>query len=207
MTDLSKIRTLYDNSIGEYGIDPRSVGWTKAGSQELRFKKLMEVVDNKNETITLNELGCGYGELYKYCLQEGFHVARYSGYDISDKMLKAARHHLGNSKKVELLNQPVLTSKADYSVTSGIFNVKFDHSDAEWKNYILKTLRNLYEYSEKGFSFNLLTKYVDYEEEHLFYADPGEFFHYCKENFSRKVSLFHDYDLFEWTMLIRKDSR
>lgn len=204
MTDLSKVKKLYDKSIVEHGIDPRSVGWTKAGTQELRFKKLMEVVDNRKNPFSLNELGCGYGELYNYCLREGFPVARYSGYDISEKMLEAAKKHLGNSHKIELFNNPVLKSKADYSVTSGIFNVRFDQTRVEWKNYVLKTLHNLYEFSGKGFSFNLLTKYVDYEEDHLFYADPNEFFDYCKRKFSKKVNLLHDYDLFEWTMIVEK---
>jgi len=206
MTDLSKIKELYDKSFDEYGIDPRSVGWTKAGSQDLRFKKLMEVVDNRATPFTLNELGCGYGELYNYCLREGFCVDRYYGYDISVKMLEAAREHLGNSDKIELFNSPILKTKADYTVTSGIFNVRFDCPEDEWKNHVIETLHNLYDFSEKGFAFNLLTKYADYEEHHLYYGDPCDWFDYCKRNFSKQVSLLHDYPLWEWTMIVRKEN-
>ena len=204
MMDLSKVKELYDSHLEEYGIDPRSVGWTKAGSQELRFEKLMQVVQDKTVPFTVNELGCGYGELFNYCKRNGFSVSFYFGYDISEKMLEASRKYLGKTEKIELYNNAHIQTKATYSVTSGIFNVKFDYSEIEWKKHILKTLHNLYDYSEKGFSFNLLTKYVDYKVDHLFYGDPNEFFDYCKMNLSKKVNLIHDYDLFEWTIIVKK---
>lgn len=54
--------------------------------------------------------------------------------------------------------------------------------------------------SVKGFSFNLLSTYADWKENHLFYGDPTYFFDYCKRNFSKKVFLLHDYPLYEWTI-------
>ena len=36
-------------------------------------------------------------------------------------------------------------------------------------------------------------------------ADPAFFFDWCKRNFSRHVSLLHDYGLYEFTLLTRKD--
>ena len=53
-------------------------------------------------------------------------------------------------------------------------------------------------------AFNLLTNYVDYKDEDLYYADPTYYFEYCKNQFSKNVSLLHDYDLFEWTIIIKK---
>ena len=202
--DLSQVKELYDRNLEEYGIDPRSVGWTKPGSQELRFEKLLQVVQDKTEPFTLNELGCGYGEIYKYCLNEGFSVSQYFGYDISEKMIEAAQGYLGKSEQIKLFHNSSIQRKADYSVTSGIFNVNFVQSEADWKKYIIETLHNLYEFSEKGFSFNLLSKYVDYKIDHLYYGDPCEFFEYCKRNLSKKVNLIHDYDLFEWTIIVKK---
>jgi hypothetical protein len=38
---------------------------------------------------------------------------------------------------------------------------------------------------------------------HLFYADPCEFFDLCKRRYSRNVALAHDYDLYEFTLLVR----
>jgi len=60
--------------------------------------------------------------------------------------------------------------------------------------------------SIKGFAFNMLTKYSDreYMKEYLYYADPLFIFDYCKRNFSKKVALIHDYELYEFTILVRK---
>ena len=63
------------------------------------------------------------------------------------------------------------------------------------------------EQSRIGFSFNLLTSYVDWEEDHLYYGDPGVFFEYCKRKHSRFVTLLHDYPLYEWTIAVRKEPR
>jgi hypothetical protein len=72
--------------------------------------------------------------------------------------------------------------------------------------YILETLEKINALSVKGFSFNILTSYSDkeYMKDNLFYADPLFFFDYCKKNFSKNVSLLHDYDLYEFTLLIKK---
>jgi len=40
--------------------------------------------------------------------------------------------------------------------------------------------------------------------EDLYYADPCFIFDYCKRNFSRNVALLHDYELYEFTIIVRK---
>lgn len=100
-----------------------------------------------------------------------------------------------------------LNFKVDYVVVSGTFNVKFGINTKNYKKYVLEKLNEINEINEislKGFSFNLLTKYVDYKKRHLFYADPLFFFDYCKKNFSKYVSLIHDYPLYEFTILVYK---
>jgi hypothetical protein len=38
----------------------------------------------------------------------------------------------------------------------------------------------------------------------LYYADPAQVFDYCKRRFSPNVALLHDYGLYEFTILVRK---
>ena len=89
-------------------------------------------------------------------------------------------------------------------MTSGIFNVKFDEQRDNWEYYVKQTLKNMFEQSKKGMAFNLLTKYVDFEAADLFYADPTQYFDYCKKELSSYVNLIHDYNLYEWTIVIKK---
>jgi len=97
--------------------------------------------------------------------------------------------------------------ESDYIVASGIFNVKNEIIESEWLYYILSTIEIMNKKSKKGFAFNVLTKYSDkeYMKNYLYYADPLFLFDYCKRNFSRNVALLHDYDLYEFTILVRKE--
>lgn len=201
--DLGKIEKLYSENLDKFGIDSKSVGWNSPGSQELRFEKLMTVVEDKSQGFSLNELGCGYGELFKYASLNGFRVDLFNGYDISEKMLVAAKDYLKEDRAVFFKDSSIHT-KADYTVTSGIFNVKFDEQKNNWDAYIKQTLKNMFENSNKGISFNLLTKYVDFEAVDLFYADPAYYFDFCKKELSRYVNLIHDYNLYEWTIVVKK---
>jgi hypothetical protein len=53
----------------------------------------------------------------------------------------------------------------------------------------------------------MLTSYADREKQRsdLYYADPMFFFDYCKRRFSPRIALLHDYPLYEFTILVRKD--
>lgn len=202
MKDIIKqIEKLYSDNLETHGIDPKSAGWNSAGGQHLRFQKLLSIINKQD--FTINELGCGYGELVTYMRSNNFSFSKYYGYDISDKMLYAAKENI-KENNCEWIRSDKITQKADFSITSGIFNVRFNASDKEWTDYILRVLGNLYENSEAGFSFNLLSTYVDYKVDHLYYGDPAFFFDYCKNNFSKKVALLHDYELFEWTIGVLK---
>lgn len=202
--DLSKIEKLYSENFEKFGIDSKSVGWNSPESQQLRFEKLMSVVsDPLHKEFSVNELGCGYGELFKYCEINNYKLNRFNGYDISEKMLEAAKTYI-NSDKAEYYKESKIVTKADYTITSGIFNVKFEEHKHNWENHIKDTLKNMFENSNIGISFNLLTKYVDFEAENLYYADPLYYFDFCKKELSRYVNLIHDYKLYEWTIVVKR---
>jgi SAM-dependent methyltransferase len=201
--DLRSIADLYGDSLARHGETPMGVGWRTEESQGLRFEKLLSVLDDHGDApIEVNDLGCGYGALLGRLEANGRVVARYYGYDISDQMLEAARARLP-ADRVELIKGGQATRHADYSVASGIFNVKLDADETRWTAYVQDTVRNLAEHSRLGFSFNLLTTYCDYREAHLFYGDPLWWFDWCKREVTPRVALLHDYPLFEWTMVGR----
>lgn len=119
-------------------------------------------------------------------------------------MLVAATDYLKEFKNKQLILDSKLREKKDYAITSGIFNVMFDKVKSEWEKYILSVLNNLNEFSQKGFSFNMLSTYVDYTSENLYYGDPSFYFDYCKKHFSKNVALLHDYNLYEFTIVVKK---
>ena len=120
-------------------------------------------------------------------------------------MIAKARELHGGLVHCEFFADEALLRPADYTVTSGIFNVKLGTGDDEWTQYVLHTVNRIAALSRKGFAFNCLTKYSDPEwmRPDLHYADPLFWFDYGKRHFSKFVALLHDYPLYEFTILVR----
>lgn len=195
----------YTGKLQTHGATPKGVDWNSAESQQLRFQQLLRVCDES--PFTLNDYGCGYGALATYLYEQGLDCD-YLGFDISPAMIQAAQELLSTYPRVKLTDDPAQLIKADYTVASGIFNVKLDTEKTDWLDYILHTLNELWALSNKGLAFNLLTSYSDPERmrSDLYYGQPTFFFDYCKMRFSRQVALLHDYGLYEFTIIVRRAS-
>lgn len=200
-----RVQQYYDEKIRTHGPIARGVDWNSFESQQLRFVQLLKIVD-KSIPFTLNDFGCGYGALADY-LEEKAYRFRYVGFDISPQMIAKAKDLHAGSSRIAFVNEERKLVAADYTLASGIFNVRLDTVESEWEEYILATLETINTLSSTGFAFNVLTKYSDAEfmRPDLYYADPLFYFDVCKQNFSRFVTLLHDYPLYEFTILVRKD--
>lgn len=201
---LSQISDHYSRSLEEHGQVAAGVGWGTAEKHAIRFEQLLKLVADARSPFSVNDLGCGYGALIDELEARGHEIETFTGYDISQPMIDAARARYGARSNVTFRTGPKLVEMADYSFASGIFNVRFAEDDASWQGFILETLYNLDAYSIRGFAFNLLSSYVDWQASDLHYADPCFYFDYCKRHFGGQVALLHDTPLYEWTMIVRK---
>ncbi len=201
---LREIADYYSKKIVEHGLTHHGVDWNSHESQYLRFEQLTKVI-NSDETFSINDLGCGYGALFDYLLMR-YEDFKYYGCDISDDMIKAANIRNTKYSNAHFNLSAELAETADYSVASGIFNVRLSFSNDKWNEYLETTLNLLNSRSRKGFSFNCLTIYSDTDKMHdyLYYANPCVIFDFCKRNYSRDVALLHDYGLYEFTIIVRK---
>jgi len=199
-----KVKSYYSEKVLQFGATPAGVDWSSPESQQLRFKQLVKLCDGST-IFSINDWGCGYGAMYEYLTYQGFQF-QYSGYDLSDSMIDRARSMIADKLNCEFTVGDSL-KEADYTVASGVFNVKLDVPVPDWEKYVLETLDKMDRVSRKGFSFNILTRYADKEhmKDHLYYADPCFYFDYCKKKFSKHVALLHDYPLYEFSILVRKD--
>jgi SAM-dependent methyltransferase len=203
---LATVERYYAERLQQFGPTPRGVDWTSAESQELRFDRLLEILqfDRLGTPKSLADVGCGYGALLDHLHARGLEVD-YTGFDISRDMIEAARA-LHPADRSCFTTRPDLVRPVSYAVASGIFNVKLHHSTEEWWNYTVDGLNLLDRLSLRGFAFNMLSTYSDPERrrDDLFYADPLQVFDFCKRRYSSRVALLHDYPLFEFTLLVRK---
>ena len=201
---LGKVRDYYTCKLAEHGTTPAGVDWNSSDSQRLRFEQLLKVCGAKRE-FTITDYGAGYGALIDTLVEKGYRF-QYRGFDISREMVETGRSRYAQRADCEFVAVDAELVPTDFVVASGIFNVTLGTSLAEWKKYVLQTLARLNELALSGFAFNVLTKYSDPERMRpdLYYADPCFLFDHCKRNFSRNVALLHDYELYEFTMIVRK---
>ena len=202
---LVDVATYYAEKLAAYGDTPAGVDWNDEESQNLRFEQLCKIIDPKTPDFSLNDLGCGYGAQLDY-LRDKYGTCSYLGVDISVEMIKAAERRHYATERARFVTSAEPDEVADYSLASGIFNVRLGRSDAEWFHYLEATLDVLDRTSSLGFAFNCLTLYSDEDKkrDYLYYADPCRLFDLCKRRYSRQVALLHDYGLYEFTILVRK---
>jgi SAM-dependent methyltransferase len=198
-----KVSEYYSGRIREHGASARGVDWNSEESQVLRFTQLARILPDSGP-YSVVDYGCGYGALVPFLDSRGAEF-KYQGLDISNDMIDRARQdHRGDhltftASEAEL--QP-----ADYTVASGIFNVKLDTPLEDWTEYVLHTTSTLDRLGTRGFAFNMLTSYSDADRMRadLYYGDPCRFFDHCKRTYSKQVAVLHDYGLYEFTVLVRK---
>ena len=196
------VSTYYSDKIKKHGATASGVDWNGEESQFLRFAQLSKIIEK--EPFAILDYGCGYGAYLSY-LKSTYRNFMYFGFDVSKEMIQAAQEQQASHKNA-FSQSPDELHAADYVMASGIFNVRNKISDKDWLNYIQSELNEINRLAKNGFSFNALTSYSDEEHkrDYLYYADPLFLFDYCKQNFSRNVALLHDYELYEFTILVKK---
>ena len=202
--NLSKVKQYFSERLNEHGAVPQGVDWNSVESQEVRFSQVLKVVA-PGQKYSLLDFGSGYGAMYDYLVRLG-HEVQYVGYDIAEAMISKARELHSDDPDCRFTSDLEEVQMLDYAVVSGTFNIKLEADTESWTHVILDALNEMNLRAARGLAFNMLTKYSDADRMRpdLYYGDPCFFFDYCKRNFSRNVALLHDYNLYDFTILVRK---
>ena len=202
-----KLDEYFTEKLETYGATPKGVDYNGPEAQAVRFEQLAKVIDPA-QNFSVIDYGSGYGAMFDFLHQKGWNF-KYYGIDLIEKMVIAGRETHKDFPNAHFTTDEKEVSPVDYLLAGAIFNIKLEASYEEWQDFTLKTLRNMDSLCTKGFSFNMLTKYSDEdrmaERPDLFFGDPLFFFDFCKRNFSHNVALLHDYGLYDFTILVRKD--
>ena len=202
-----KLNEYFSEKLEEFGATPRGVDYNGPEAQEHRFEQLIKVIQPA-QPFTVIDYGCGYGAMFDFLNGKAWKF-EYFGVDVIAKMVIAARDSHKNLPNAHFTTYERDLPTADYLVGGSIFNIKLDVTYEDWQDSVVKTLYQMNSLCSKGFSFNMLTKYSDADRmaqrPDLFYGDPLFFFDLCKREFSRNIALLHDYGLYDFTLLIRKD--
>jgi SAM-dependent methyltransferase len=198
------VQTYYNAKAEAYGATPKGVDWRDEHSHQLRHAILTKLLPERNEEHSINDFGCGYGSYYEYLIECGRKVT-YHGADLAPEMIERARHRHGANPATHFYTKTDDLPCSDFTVASGIFNVRGTFSVDRWEAHVERTLDQLRAISRHGFGFNILSSYSDADKQRpdLYYADPCRYFDLCARRYSRHVAIFQDYGLYEFTLIVR----
>ncbi|MDD4914447.1 MAG: class I SAM-dependent methyltransferase [Methylococcales bacterium] len=193
-------------NLERHGDNYRGVGWTKSQENaDLRYKVMLELIP-ENQPCTLLDIGCGAAHLYEYMLSRHIQGISYSGLDLSPAYLALCRrkHPQIEFFHADILDEQSLIPSHDYVLMNGVFNYKGDHSIEQMWDYCRQMLLKANTIATKGFAFNVVSKYVDWERDDLFHLSFDQLAAFLDEKISRNFIFRHDYGLFEYTIYVYK---
>ena len=203
-----KLNEYFTEKLETFGATAKGVDYNGEQARQIRFAELVKII-NPAKPFSVIDYGCGYGAMFEYLHAKGWDLDYY-GVDLIEKMILAGREKYKNFPNAHFTTDEKQLPVADYLMAASIFNIKLESPYDEWQDFVCKTLPRMNALCSKGFSFNMLTRYSDADRmaqrPDLFYGDPLFFFDFCKRNFSRNVALLHDYGLYDFTILVRKDA-
>jgi len=167
-----------------------------------RYKRLTSIGILHHENPTVLDVGCGISNYFSYLKNNGF-KGKYIGLDISPDMLKISKKLYPENVYLlgELKYERAKLNNVDYIVSSQTFNRNLKQSDNYYE--VKEFIKLSGDIVKNGFTFDLLSNYVDFFEEKHFYYSPELIFKFSKE-FFKKVNLLHDMEGFEFTIQIKK---
>jgi SAM-dependent methyltransferase len=199
------VRAHYSATIARYGATPLGVDWRNSAGQQLRFLQLLRLCD-LDAPISINDFGCGYGALLSYLAdRHGDARVNYRGIDLSPAMIATARKLWSKRSQTSFVVGSKCGRRADYSVASGVFNVRLGQPLDVWESYVEQILGDLFDHSRAGFAVNFMLPHDDAPTEPELYRTPmRRWVTYCRKGLGCTVKSISDYGLREFTLLARR---
>lgn len=204
----NRVRAYYSNAIERYGPTALGVDWQNVASQQLRFLQLLKLC-SFDTAFSLNDFGCGYGALLAY-LGEWHRGSRidYHGIDLSPAMVATARKLWAKKRpRAAFVVGSRCGQVADYSLASGVFNVRLGEPVKAWEAYVEAILADLRSNSRIGFAVNFMLPLDDAPTEEELYRTPmRRWVTFGRKELRCTVKPITGYGLREFTLLVRRQA-
>lgn len=197
--DKQRVIERYNQRLEKYG---PSFEVLASGTEERRlihYEVLSEIGDLNGKSVL--DLGCGFGDFLGFLQDKGVNVD-YTGYDINPNLIKYAKEKYPMGKFFVVDIQKEDFPDFDYIISNEAFNLTL--MDVDNYDYIKEILEICYSHSRIGVAIEFLSSYVDFESKEGFHYQPEKVFSISK-GITKRVSLRHDYPLFDFIIYLYKD--
>jgi SAM-dependent methyltransferase len=192
-----RLREYHEKRFDQAGDSAEGVGWKSKQLQELLFR-VIESMGIREDSSVL-DVGCGLGHLYSFLSSRGFR-GQYTGIDLCPVLIEQARLRLPGAdfRSGDFLQDQTISGRYDFVITSGLFCTRFDMDVHEYERFVEAMIRKMFDISQVGIIFNMLTTDVDFQSSELFYAEPMKYFKLLK-SITKYTTIKHDYPSFFFT--------
>ncbi len=137
----------YQSALKKYGVSAEGVNWNSKYSQIKRFEIIYTLIQKEPSKTTIVDAGCGFGDFYLYVKEQEKNFG-YIGIDIVLENIAIAKERTNQ----KILHKDIITDslpRADFYIASGSMNIL-----NRFETWLF--IRRCFDYSKKGFIFNLL---------------------------------------------------
>lgn len=206
---LSLVR-LVENLFAAHGDNHRGLGYPKPEGFDTRYRIYLDVTrfgPDAGIPCTILDVGCGTARLLDEIKAAGFSHVSYSGIDLSQSLIKAAK-----TKHPEITftqGDPfdlsrVWAEKPDYVIFGGLFTCKLEMTNEQMMDYMIRLLRLAFSHCRRGLAFNVMSHHVDWQRNDLFHVPFDCMADILQAGFSRNYIFRADYGLYEYTVYLYK---
>lgn len=201
-----KIVEHYENCLKKHGDTHLGVDWPKAEDASLRYKIMLDII-HLGENCSLLDFGCGAAHLLSFIQNNGYHNISYSGLDLSNDFISICKQKNPCINFIcgDVIKTPDIIANFDFIILNGVFTEKRELSFDEMFEYFKSLVKILFEKTNKGIAFNVMTAHVDWEREDLFHLPFDLLASFLKQEISRNFIIRNDYGLYEYSVYIFKN--
>ena len=193
------IRAHYEPRISASKANFDILDWASPESQHIRFCVLAENVDLDGKSLL--DVGSGLGDLWAFLKTAEARVA-YTGVDIVEKMVDAARQRHGDARFVcadIFAEEHFAPGSFDVVFCSGTFNLNLGNEE----QFLPFALRRLYGLARQHLVFNLLHERSRFRDRKYAYSRPEEI-RKIFQPLGCEVRIVDDYLPNDFTVICRK---
>jgi len=152
------LNSLYREQFKEHGVDVRSLLWPTRERQRAGFRAMVSNVGMALTNATILDVGCGFGDLPVYLLENGYYVHRYVGIDPIQEFIEVARQRCSGMDWADFEVASLETygnshARYNYVVALGLLSTTHRW---EWGNMLAR----MWAMATDGIVFTCLTEHV-----------------------------------------------
>ena len=188
----------YSERYSQLGYNIKTLGWGSKQQQEYRFSQSLCAVSSYKDKHVL-DIGCGFGDYYKFLKKVGSQPKLYTGYDLNPDLINEAKkqNDLDSSVNFHVSNifeREIYEPQADIVVMFGVLNLAFFGVIDNYE-YSFKAIKNAFSLAKDFIVVDFLSTKLEKtypKEDFVFYHDPLKMLEFALQ-LSPKVTLKQDY--------------